>query len=342
MRSMGKNYMALARAGTSVYLHLVSMSGGPTNILPSTLPNFRRDVGVPTNMVPMPRTGLVSKPRTLASGGFGQTGAGLMGALNVNALNTSAQVTGMETNDTVAHTLINSAYKSGVEESLRPGDMVFAQKMTRAQGEMTNLVSAMSLSVLNFILAAKEAYAADHSAVKTAEQLSKEWTFLGIVNSEDSPEYGGGNWGGHRRINSYHILNNVVKGRVLVHNIWTGEDGNAVAEGDALWLLVRRVSRDQVPNSFVLTGDGHQESVGAGVTRTVFQVTPYSSSLHKIPPLMKRFYTDDFGYESKGLAWYVGKARHQLGTAQASTKRHALTSVTAMHSLPMIEIIADV
>jgi hypothetical protein len=162
------------------------------------------------------------------SGSAGR-GAFPFGPMNPRPVN---QTMGWQTNYTINYAFVCRRFKTGSDESLRAGQVVFGRRKERDVLGDPRLATLCNVVQLNFLMRkmAKKSNAHpqyrknDHASMR---KIIKEWFPLGIVCNEVG--------GSHEDQPQERLLNVCIRGRTSASNMW-GQ--SAICDGTRLWVVL--------------------------------------------------------------------------------------------------------
>ena len=224
------------------------------------------------------------------------------------------QTLGFQTNHTINYAYILRKFKSGFDQDIHQGQLVFIKKSAPPLGQ--RMYTVMNLPQLNFYLAKLQERAVTGNSEVTLDELDNMFTPLGVVQGDVGAETAG-------RAQE-RLLNVTVSGRVRTFNVF----GNGCPDGTALYVVLKKVDYKSKSTDFHNRGIQTVETPAA-----IYQYVPYASD--ETP------YPQDLSADAK--VYYLGRVSHnsrykntepgRVSSAQRSTER--------MATLPMMEIFVD-
>ena len=227
------------------------------------------------------------------------------------------QTLGMQTNHTINYAYILRKFKSGFDQDLHQGQLLFIKKSAPALGQ--RMYTVMNLPQLNFYLAKMQESRAAATNKSSDEaflgELHNMFVPLGIMQGDAGVETTG-------RAQE-RLVNVTISGRIRAFNIW----GNECPDGTPLYVVLQKVDYNQARTDFI--NRGAQTVMTAG---EIYQYVPYANDEATEP---------ESGPERK--VYYVGRVSHnsRFKSTTAGHVKLAQRNTEKMATLPMMEIFVD-
>ena len=226
------------------------------------------------------------------------------------------QTLGMQTNHTINYAYILRKFKSGFDQDLHQGQLLFIKKTAPALGQ--RMYTVMNLPQLNFYLAKMQ-------ELRAAEKKSNDDEFLNSIHKMFAPL---GSMQGDAGVETTgraqeRLVNVTISGRARAFNLW----GNECPDGTPLYVVLQKVDYKQARTDFVNRG-AHT----VATTGEIYQYVPYANDEVTEP---------ESGPERK--VYYVGRVSHnsRFKSTTAGHVQLAQRNTEKMATLPMMEIFVD-
>lgn len=268
--------------------------------------------------------------------GGGSSGGGFpFGSMNPTRV--VNQTLGMQTNHTINYAYILRKFKSGFDQDLHQGQLIFIKKSGPPMGQ--RMYTVMNLVQINYFMARKQAESvfvppaganADAIALakvnfekKLLDDMNNMFVPLGIMQGDAGVVTAG-------RAQE-RLINVTVSGRVRAFNIW----GNECPDGTPLYVVLKKKQFPTNLTDFSVSNEPVPTPAGG-----IYQYVPYACDDHTEPGE-----EDENGnwVSWQGKAYYVGRVSHN-SRFKSTTPGHVLKAQTSherMATLPMLEIFVD-
>jgi hypothetical protein len=241
---------------------------------------------------------------------------------------------GFETNRRVTFGRMPRPWKHADFKSFQFGQVLFCLRDPSnppsgpAQADQTDngLVGHITIPQLNWLLT-YERMPDRYEDFQTVAQRMSNYRIDGIaIHQFGGDDHRGYAEVGQQRINIQTITQSGLTNDAL--KLW----GSNIRNGTKLYLVVKRVRREQLPEQYYLDSSSDKGKDPAnpaqGFVRNPFQVIPWCSTVDDTPPPRELEYVDDDGIPQKGGYYYIGlvkdtgtwKTPSQSGKIQASAK----------------------
>ena len=248
--------------------------------------------------------------KTAAAGGFP------FGNMNPNRV--VNQTMGFQTNPTINYAYIIRRFKSGFDQALNQGQIVFIRKCQPPVG--SRLYTMLNLPQMNFMLLKMAEMGGGED---TVENILAEWDVMGVIQGEVG--------GDLRDQPQERLLNVTVSGRARMFNVF----GKNCQDGTALYMLLKEktVQRTDVALSCTLALNGSTESVLLRDEATYLQFEPCGNCLK--PPRV--------GQDETKAILYMGRVSRnsKASSAPGGALVESVTNIQRMVTLPMVEVFLD-
>jgi hypothetical protein len=223
------------------------------------------------------------------------------------------QTLGFQSNHTINYAYILRKFKSGFDQDIHQGQLVFIKKSSPPLGQ--RMYTVMNLPQLNFYLAKLQQQSSANGSEVTLATLHNMFAPLGIVQGDVGAETTG-------RAQE-RLVNVTISGRARTYNLF----GNNCPDGTALYVRLEKMVYPNTLTTFHNRGPQLVPTNGE-----IYQYVPYANA--EVPYPVEK---DDT------KVYYLGRVSHnsRSNSTEPSRVKQAHRSTERMATLPMMEVFVD-